>query len=201
MTANDQFSSSADNFLPPSPDRPPSNANRDWSNGVNYDGSVGRKLNVAAICPSAAVASAMSRRNAFAVSSRSPAPRGRSPLIKRRMARSSMPRRREKAVVPPKSWTQYAKCSRRSSIENDAAIVSPFRSLSAVIDYLADEAQSSQIRSQQHCSDLAKADLLFRHPDLIARSTRKRALTFASAWSPKTLNDVAMVRQRLKGFV
>jgi len=37
---------------------------------------------MAAIFPSAVVASAISRCNALAVSSRSPSPRGRSPLIK-----------------------------------------------------------------------------------------------------------------------
>lgn len=59
--------------------------------------------NVAAIRCAAAVASTMSKRNAFAMSSRSPAPTGRSPRTKRRMARSSMPSRREAAVVPPRS--------------------------------------------------------------------------------------------------
>jgi hypothetical protein len=49
----------------------------------------------------------------------------------------SMPIRREKAVVPPNSCTQYAKCVRYSPIENVAALLSPFRSLEMVLHYLA----------------------------------------------------------------
>ena len=100
----------------------------------------GAELIVKVISFAAAVASVTSKRNAIAVSSRRPVLRGRSPLINRRIARSSIPRRREAAVVPPKSWTQYAKCSFRSCIENDAAIGPLFCTLSAIIGYLANEA-------------------------------------------------------------
>ena len=69
------------------------------------------------MCPFAASASATRRRSAFAVSSRRPLLTGRSPLIKRRMARSSMPTRREAVVTPPSTWTQWAKWSRGSCID------------------------------------------------------------------------------------
>lgn len=78
----------------------------------------------AAMCSSAAEASAIRRRSACAVSSRRRALRGLSPLIKRRIARSSIPKRREEAVVPPSTWMQWAKCSHRSCMLDGPFIVS-----------------------------------------------------------------------------
>jgi hypothetical protein len=67
---------------------------------------LGLDAGVEEIFSAASVASAISSRNAFAVSSRRTSLIGFSPLMNRRIARSSILSRRENAVVPPNSWTQ-----------------------------------------------------------------------------------------------
>ena len=74
------------------------------------------------MCPSAEVASAIRACKAFAVSAIRLMLTGRSPLVKRRMARSSIPRRREAEVAPPSTWMQWAKCSVRSCVSDDTVV-------------------------------------------------------------------------------
>lgn len=92
--------------------------------GTVQIGFCGPERKAAAMCSSAAEASATRRRSACAVSSRRRALRGLSPLIKRRIARSSIPKRREEAVVPPSTWMQWAKCSHKSCMLDAPFIVS-----------------------------------------------------------------------------
>lgn len=111
--------------------RAPAKRRRDASNrnaqpARTGQGSISPAPRAAAISCSADAASTIRVRNASAVSCKSLPLTGRSPLMKRRMERSSMPRRRDEAVTPPNTCTQCAKCSEISCGADDTVLVLPF---------------------------------------------------------------------------